>query len=484
MIRKSSLTLLSVITLLAAVPVVSDAKPSSSSGLSSRYTSSSSSRSYYSARTSSSSSYSRPVRTPAYTRPAPVYTPPVSNTTRQQRTYVQSNTRQYVQSAPSRTVTNNTTIINNQSHTSGSGGGMGAGGHFLAGAAGAAAGSLLYDSLTDRHREPMVPAQAPAYYPPQPQPYVAPPIAAPEPPPPPSVPEQPVQQVQPVPSEPAPQPAPVSVSQPAPVVYAPAQRVSGVGNAIVWLFFKGLLMVLALAVCILLIAYLRKKMTLPSINANKGLTAKVKQSLATYGALFTHNQNLTPNLLVRIPPELSVEDPTRSFVADSSGVNRVIAVGRVDANAHLYLSKDDFLRVFFGNVDGGDVEELYYFSRIETLPVSDNGDATRPPNGLFASNAKTITYANATWEPAWDRGDDAYPEPMSHGTETIQNLDHALTQQNYMDFMFKRVGGDNEYLLVRRIVDDVEGIRQTHVYGGCLFLSQDVVDQILHPKYR
>lgn len=430
-------------------------------------------------RASSSVSVSRPApvsrpqvaSTPAprYVRPAVV--PPVAAVTAPRYTR-QATAPQAI--AQSRTVSNktinNTTIIHNDTRYHGGGGygngggygggdrGPGLGSQILAGAAGAVAGNMMYDALTDHNRQPQVVAQPVQMMPAAPA-AVAAPIQ---------------QQTQPVAQQSAPvasdvqQPAQMAAA-PAPVV-APAYNDSGVGVAYApqapvvvpveaatvpgswsWVF-KVMTLIGCIGALMAILIYIGNRTRRPTTREDLGVIKSTVNKLRTFAPLFIKNVNLVPGLRVTLPASVLGGEEDWSYVGDKApGVYSVVAVGANDICAHLYLDSDrnEFIRVMLGSESGGSPSEAFFFSRIEECYDA----AGSIPQFL---NGKIKTYANRSWDLFWARPISDPNSPMVMGTEIVQDNNHDTSESSYSDWMYRRdtTNGGDEYLFIRRRRDD------------------------------
>ena len=454
-----------------ALPPDSWARGSRASGVS---VSRSSSAIAYS-RASSSVSVSRPAPTtrPSVTasrpyRPtvAPVYTPPPRVAERavapQAQAIAQSRT------ASNKTI-NNTTIIHNTTRNgggyggdygNGGGGGYnrgpGIGSQILAGAAGAVAGNMVYDALTDRNHNSGYAQPVPV----QQVPVQAAPAVAPAP-----IAEQPTQTASDVLQQGYPTAMVNSAPQETTTVTTPAYNDSGVGVAYTprppayvpvegtqpgswsWVF-KVLVLIGCVGALMAILIYIGNRTRKPSVQADPGVFKSVANRLRTYAPLYVKNVNLVPGLKVTLPQSVLGGEDDWSYVGDKpAGEYPVVAVGVNDVCAHLYLDPDhnEFIRVMLGSESGGRPQEAFFFSRIEECYEA-TGNIVRFVHGELK------TYANREWELFWARPISAPDAPMTMGTETIQDADHSITESSYSDWMYRRKTNDqyDEYLFIRR----------------------------------
>ena len=186
-----------------------------------------------------------------------------------------------------------------------------------------------------------------------------------------------------------------------------------------------------------------------------------QNKIRSYAILFRNNPGMIPGKLTVLIPEYLSSEGQRSFVADHVGRQQVTAIGKVGANAHLYLGDgvdQEFIRIFFGNPDGGPLRETFFFSHIH-MASRDNWRDQLDEDG-------NITFANAVWGPIWENGTTV----MDYGTERILKMDHSEENRSYQESIYSRnIEGtaDLEYLLVRR-VDSNMGVR-LHYYAGVQF---------------
>lgn len=450
------------------LPYDSWARGSRSSGVS--VSRSSSSIAY--SRASSSVSVSRPAAprpTMSAARPSrPSMAPPTYSS---QPRYVQRSVAPQAiaqsRSVSNRTV-NNTTIIHNTTRNVGGGyeGGYGGGGGYnrgpglgsqiLAGAAGAVAGNMVYDALTDRNHNNGAVQAAPVQMAPVqqavPMQAAAPVAQAP-------VQQDPQQQIAPAA---APQ---VDGGQPT----TPSYNESGVGVAytpqppvVTPVDYQGagswswVLKIAVLIGCIggilAIVVYVGNRTRRPSVAEDTGVVKTVITKMRTYAPLFIKNVNLVPGLKVVLPQSVLGGEEDWSYVGDRpAGTYPVKAIGANDICAHLYLDADrnEFIRVMLGSESGGAPKEAFFFSRIEEC-YTPTGDISSFVHG------KIDTYANRKWDLFWARPISSPDAPMVMGTEIIQNADHTTTKSSYSDWMYRRDTGNggDEYLFIRRRRDD------------------------------